>query len=121
MRASRRSVTYVQLLTDLKTPFFSDPAPLRLNRPEMTREALLAALDELKDPEFDRFKWHLTDERSHKHLSIAKTKLEHAERCDTVDLMIGVFTTELMVVTATRDILAKLQRNDLSRKLKKRG
>ncbi|XP_074539234.1 NACHT, LRR and PYD domains-containing protein 6-like [Halichoeres trimaculatus] len=85
----------------------------------MTKEALLATLDELKEPEFRRFKFFLRDDRIPKELVIPKNKLQDAGRCDTVDLMIEVYTTTEAVEMA-QEILSKLQRNDLAQKLEHR-
>uniref|UniRef100_A0A665SUL8 Pyrin domain-containing protein n=1 Tax=Echeneis naucrates TaxID=173247 RepID=A0A665SUL8_ECHNA len=57
----------------------------------MTSQVLLAALDDLRRDEFQRFKWHLAQGDS-ADTSIPTGRLEDAERWTVVDLMEQTFT-----------------------------
>ncbi|XP_068444761.1 NACHT, LRR and PYD domains-containing protein 3-like [Clinocottus analis] len=78
----------------------------------MTKQALLNALEELGQVDFQRFKWYLEDERHKDSSTIPKSKLENAEMWDTVDLMIQIYTLP-GAVEVTYQLLKKINRNDL--------
>lgn len=78
---------------------------------------LLNALEDLRDHEFKDFRWYLQQadivEPFH---TIKVSKLERAERRDTVDLMVNAYKPHgaLMV---TKKVLEKIYRNDLVQRL----
>ncbi|XP_071328348.1 NACHT, LRR and PYD domains-containing protein 3-like [Trachinotus anak] len=79
----------------------------------MVSQVLLDVLDDLRNDEFQKFKWHLQQGiGSEGHPAIPKGKLEDAERWRTVDLMEQTYTTP-EAVEVTRRILKKINRNDL--------
>ncbi|XP_029372976.1 NACHT, LRR and PYD domains-containing protein 12-like [Echeneis naucrates] len=77
----------------------------------MTSQVLLAALDDLRRDEFQRFKWHLAQGDS-ADTSIPTGRLEDAERWTVVDLMEQTFTA-LDAVNVAKRILKEIKRNDL--------
>ncbi|CAJ1054129.1 NACHT%2C LRR and PYD domains-containing protein 6-like [Xyrichtys novacula] len=98
---------------DLRGNTAADP------RAEMVKGALLEILDEMDDKNFDRFKFYLRDDRLSDEYVIAKSKLKKASRCETVDLMVEVFTLEHVAGVAS-DILQMIKRNDLAMKLEEK-
>lgn len=83
----------------------------------MTREDLLKTLEDLRDQEFQDFKWYLQQpEVLTGHQTIKASKLEKAERRDTVDLMVQ--TCKLRgALMVTRKVLGRINRNDLVQSL----
>uniref|UniRef100_A0A3B3WUA6 NACHT domain-containing protein n=1 Tax=Poecilia mexicana TaxID=48701 RepID=A0A3B3WUA6_9TELE len=79
-------------------------------------EKLAGILDDIVDDEFRRFKWLLEKETWNGMESIKSSKLEKAERCDVVDLMVQKyqFAGAVMVMGI---IMEKINRNDLVKKL----
>ncbi|XP_030014307.1 uncharacterized protein LOC115435834 [Sphaeramia orbicularis] len=77
------------------------------------KESLLKILVNLIDGDFKMFKWFLTIEE----LPIPVSKLENADRMDTVDLMVQVYYTNTQSVTVR--VLEKMDRTDLVKKLSK--
>lgn len=73
----------------------------------MTPEKLLNTLENLKDKEFKKFKWHLKG-----YNVIKECKLDEAGRCDTVDLMVKAYKPS-GAWEMTEEILGKIPRNDL--------
>lgn len=67
---------------------------------------ILKTLDQLGQDEFERFKWFL------EYKGIAKSNLEHANRQQTVTVMVQNFRlSEALQVTNT--LLKEISRNDL--------
>uniref|UniRef100_A0A8P4GUP5 NACHT domain-containing protein n=1 Tax=Dicentrarchus labrax TaxID=13489 RepID=A0A8P4GUP5_DICLA len=79
----------------------------------MTAEDLLNTLGDLKDEEFNMFKWYL---KQHDILEGYKLKLEKAERWDTVDLMVNAFNLD-RALKVTKKVLERIKRNDLVQSL----
>ncbi|XP_067436673.1 NACHT, LRR and PYD domains-containing protein 14-like isoform X8 [Thunnus thynnus] len=88
----------------------------RLARAKMMRSDLLNILDDLRDNEFDNFKWHLKDEKVGDIPPIKENPLSKAERRDTVDLMVQKYEFA-GAVEVLKSILKTISRNDLVRKL----
>ncbi|XP_067436667.1 NACHT, LRR and PYD domains-containing protein 14-like isoform X4 [Thunnus thynnus] len=82
----------------------------------MMRSDLLNILDDLRDNEFDNFKWHLKDEKVGDIPPIKENPLSKAERRDTVDLMVQKYEFA-GAVEVLKSILKTISRNDLVRKL----
>ncbi|XP_036964167.1 NLR family CARD domain-containing protein 3-like [Acanthopagrus latus] len=83
----------------------------------MTPEDIFNTLEDLKVDEFKDFKWYLKlPDILEGYQPIKQSRLETAERRDTVDLMVNTFTLDgaLMV---TKKILEKIKRNDLVQSL----
>ncbi|XP_051280590.1 NACHT, LRR and PYD domains-containing protein 12-like isoform X2 [Dicentrarchus labrax] len=83
----------------------------------MTADDLLKTLEDLTDEEFKKFKWYLKQPGILEGYQTIKTsKLEKAERLDTLDLMLNTFKPHgaLMV---TNNLLKKIPRNDLVQSL----
>lgn len=70
------------------------------------KSEILKTLDELGQDEFERFKWHLQDK------GIAKSNLEHANRQQTVTLMVQTFRLG-GALKMTNTLLEEISRNDL--------
>ncbi|XP_067446610.1 NACHT, LRR and PYD domains-containing protein 12-like isoform X2 [Thunnus thynnus] len=82
----------------------------------MTATDILNILDDLRDNDFERFKWFLKNEKVGNIAPIKENPLSKAERQDVVDLMVQKY--ELAgAVEVIRSILKKISRNDLVRKL----
>ncbi|XP_030011507.1 LIM domain only protein 7-like isoform X2 [Sphaeramia orbicularis] len=77
------------------------------------KESLLKILKHLIHDEFKEFKWFLTIEE----LPIPVSRLENAERTDTVDLMVQTYYTDTQRVAVR--VLEKMNRTDLVKKLSK--
>lgn len=78
---------------------------------------LLNALEDLRDHEFKDFRWYLQQpDIVEPYHTIKVSKLERAERRDTVDLMVNAYKPHgaLMV---TKKVLEKIYRNDLVQRL----
>eukprot|EP00064_Thunnus_orientalis_P009155 superscaffoldBa00001146_g9178 len=83
----------------------------------MTAVDLLDILDDLGEEEFERFRWSLLQVESPKGFpNIKKGRLEKANKCDTVDLLVQTY--ELPgAVEVTKKVLKKIPRNDLVQRL----
>ena len=83
----------------------------------MTAVDLLDILDDLGEEEFERFQWILLQVESPKGFpTIKKSRLEKANKCDTVDLLVQTY--ELPgAVEVTKKVLKKIPRNDLVQRL----
>ncbi|XP_053193572.1 NACHT, LRR and PYD domains-containing protein 12-like [Scomber japonicus] len=79
----------------------------------MTKENLLNTLEELREKEFEDFKWFLKDES---HQAIKASRLENAERRHTVDLMVQTYQLP-GAVEVTKKLLKKINRNDVLQSL----
>uniref|UniRef100_A0A673C9W2 Pyrin domain-containing protein n=1 Tax=Sphaeramia orbicularis TaxID=375764 RepID=A0A673C9W2_9TELE len=77
------------------------------------KESLLKIPENLVDGDFKKFKWLLKNEKP----SIPVSKLERADRMDTVDLMVQTYYTNTQKVTVR--VLEKMDRTDLVKKLSK--
>ncbi|XP_070701424.1 E3 ubiquitin-protein ligase TRIM39-like [Pempheris klunzingeri] len=83
----------------------------------MTSEDLLNTLEELRDDEFKKFKWYLQQsDILQGYQTITKSKLERAERLDTVDLMVQTYELD-GALKVTKMILEKIPRKDLVQSL----
>lgn len=83
----------------------------------MLAEELLKTLEDLRDGEFKDFKWYLQQpDVLEGHYTIKVSKLERAERRDTVDLMVQTCGCH-GAVEVTRKVLEKINRNDLLQSL----
>ncbi|XP_032364150.1 NACHT, LRR and PYD domains-containing protein 12 isoform X2 [Etheostoma spectabile] len=83
----------------------------------MTAEDLLNTLDDLKEDEFKKFKWYLQQpELLEGYPSIKVSKLETADRQDTVDVMVKTFHLH-GALKVTKKILEKINRRDLVQNL----
>lgn len=77
---------------------------------------LLAALDDLADEEFKRFKWFLVQtDILEGFLPISKSQLQNADRMDTVDEIIDTYNKNAMKVTIK--VLKMIKKNDLVQRL----
>eukprot|EP00064_Thunnus_orientalis_P018574 superscaffoldBa00004325_g18675 len=82
----------------------------------MTATDILNILDDLRDNDFERFKWFLKNEKVGNIAPIKENPLSKAERQDVVDLMVQKYEFA-GAVEVIRSILKKISRNDLVRKL----
>ncbi|XP_031719135.1 NACHT, LRR and PYD domains-containing protein 3-like isoform X1 [Anarrhichthys ocellatus] len=83
----------------------------------MTSEDLLNTLEELRDSEFKDFNWYLQQPDILEGCqSVKVSKLEKAERRDTVDLMVNTFKVN-GALKVTKKVLEKINRNDLVQSL----
>ncbi|XP_031724050.1 neoverrucotoxin subunit alpha-like [Anarrhichthys ocellatus] len=83
----------------------------------MTAVDLLKTLKDLKEDEFKEFIWYLKDRDSMKpYQAIKESKLEKANRQDTVDLMVKTFELH-GALDITRKVLQEIPRNDLLQSL----
>ncbi len=82
-----------------------------------TKTAILDALQELKEAEFKELKWHLSNGGTPDN--IPRGKLEKADHCDVVSLMVqqyrGSDAGEIAV-----SILRKIKQNELADQLKRK-
>lgn len=77
-------------------------------------ELLLRALKDLGDNELKEFKWYLQkSEVLERFPVIPKSRLDKADRTDTVDQMLQTYCENTLEVT--KKVLRKLDRNDLVR------
>ncbi|XP_067441993.1 E3 ubiquitin-protein ligase TRIM21-like [Thunnus thynnus] len=82
-----------------------------------TKEDLLNTLEDLKDEEFKKFKWFLEQpDILEDHQAIKASRLEKAERRDTVDLMVQTYQLP-GAAKVTKKLLKKINRNDLLQSL----
>uniref|UniRef100_A0A8C9XEM9 Pyrin domain-containing protein n=1 Tax=Sander lucioperca TaxID=283035 RepID=A0A8C9XEM9_SANLU len=80
------------------------------------KEGLLKTLDDLADEEFKKFKLFLQQpEILGTSQAIPKNQLENADRLDTVDKIIQTFSHQSVEVV--KEVLKKINRNDLVEKL----
>ncbi|XP_039662880.1 NACHT, LRR and PYD domains-containing protein 12-like [Perca fluviatilis] len=78
---------------------------------------LFNTLEHLKEDEFKQFKWYLQQQDILEgYQSIKVTKLEKAERQDTVDVMVKTFHLH-GALKVTKKVLEKINRNDLVQSL----
>ncbi|KAM4583612.1 NLR family CARD domain-containing protein 3-like isoform 3-T5 [Odontesthes bonariensis] len=83
----------------------------------MTPEDILNTLEDLGDEEFCKFKWFLQQADSLGGLpAVKKSRLETANRSDTVDLMVQTYRLP-GAVEVTRKVLERINRNDLLQSL----
>lgn len=79
----------------------------------MTPVELLDTLQNLKNEEFEKFKWHLKQPGNlNGYDAIKECKLEKANMCYTVDLMVETYGLS-GAWEMTMEILGKIPRNDL--------
>ncbi|XP_071378736.1 protein NLRC3-like [Centroberyx affinis] len=80
------------------------------------KEKLLDTLEDLRDEEFKKFKWFLPQAEIPKGFpAIKKSRLEKADRQDTVDQMVQTYNQHSLEVT--KKVLMKINRNDLVQSL----
>ncbi|XP_062415703.1 NACHT, LRR and PYD domains-containing protein 3-like isoform X2 [Pungitius pungitius] len=85
---------------------------------EKVKKDILYTLEELKEEEFERFKWHLKNNPSPGDpRSIPPCDLQKADRMDTVDLMVLCYDTDSVQVAVK--VLEEMQKNNLAEKLSK--
>ncbi|XP_035856486.1 NACHT, LRR and PYD domains-containing protein 12-like [Sander lucioperca] len=83
----------------------------------MKKEDLFNTLQDLKEDEFELFKWFLQQQDILEgYQSIKVSKLENAERQDTVDVMVKTFHLH-GALKVTKKVLEKINRNDLVQSL----
>ncbi|XP_042255449.1 NLR family CARD domain-containing protein 3-like [Thunnus maccoyii] len=82
----------------------------------MTETDLLDILDDLKDDDFENFKWFLKYEKVGDTPPIKESKLSKAKRQDVVDLVVQKYEFA-GAVEVIKCILKKINRNDLVRKM----
>ncbi|KAM8772720.1 NACHT, LRR and PYD domains-containing protein 3-like isoform 1-T3 [Acanthopagrus schlegelii] len=83
----------------------------------MTPEDIFNTLEDLKVDEFKDFKWYLKlPDILEGYQPMKQSRLETAERRDTVDLMVNTFTLD-GALKVTKKILEKIKRNDLVQSL----
>ncbi|KAJ7987782.1 hypothetical protein DPEC_G00330080 [Dallia pectoralis] len=80
-------------------------------------ERLLSTLEELPGKDMKRFQWYLTQNIPDGFSQIPKCDLENADRQDTVDKMVNTYGQD-GAVNISRDILMKMNWNDLANTLK---
>ncbi|KAM9745957.1 protein NLRC3-like isoform 2-T2 [Menidia menidia] len=81
-------------------------------RRKTTRKVLLRTLEDLKNQEFEDFKWHLTLRGGLEDFPyIPKSKLENLDRKGTVDLMVNTYC--IYTVKVTKMILVEINMNNL--------
>ncbi len=79
----------------------------------MTSEDLLNTLMDLREEEFKDFKWYLQQPVIlQSYQTIKVSKLEAAERRETVDLMVNIYKLH-GALKVTKKVLEKINRNDL--------
>lgn len=96
----------------------SQPPLQPLPEAKMTEMDLINILDNLKDDEFENFKWYLKNEKVDNIQPIKVHQLSKAERRDAVDLMVQKYEFD-GAVEVMRSILKKISRNDLVKTLPK--
>ncbi|KAM6952924.1 NLR family CARD domain-containing protein 3-like [Lycodopsis pacificus] len=83
-----------------------------------TPKELLDTLEELGDVQFKKFKWFLQKQEYLEDFpTIPKSRLENADRMDTVDQMVEKYSRDTMKVT--RIVLVKMRENVLEKSLSK--
>ncbi|XP_034722422.1 zinc finger protein RFP-like [Etheostoma cragini] len=86
----------------------------------MTAMDLFNTLENLKEEEFSKFKWQLQQEVLEGFQPIKVSKLENAERQDTVDVMVSTYQLE-GALTVAKKVLENIDRNDLVQSLPDTG
>ncbi|XP_062414912.1 NACHT, LRR and PYD domains-containing protein 3-like isoform X2 [Pungitius pungitius] len=85
---------------------------------EKVKKDLFKILEELKEEDFQQFKWYLENHPSPEDpRSIPPCDLEKANRMNTVDLIVRCYDTDLVQVTMK--VLEEMKMNDLAKKLSK--
>ncbi|XP_049428143.1 E3 ubiquitin-protein ligase TRIM39-like isoform X2 [Epinephelus fuscoguttatus] len=83
----------------------------------MMTEDLLKTLEDLRNDEFETFKWYLQQrDILEGYQAIKVSKLEKAERRDTVNVMVSSYTLD-GALKVTKKVLEKINRNDLVQSL----
>ncbi|XP_051798253.1 NLR family CARD domain-containing protein 3-like [Acanthochromis polyacanthus] len=81
------------------------------------KEILLESLEELGKEEFDKFKWYLNQEGVLEDFkSIPKSRLEEANRVNSVDQMVQIYGTT-NAIKVTKKVLIKMDKIELVRKI----
>ncbi|KAG7218697.1 hypothetical protein INR49_019778 [Caranx melampygus] len=75
-----------------------------------TKQKIFQTLEELRDEEFDKFRWYLCIATS-----IPRSHLDNANRCETVDRIVENYNQQS--VEMVKNILKKINKNDLVEKL----
>uniref|UniRef100_UPI003AAF613C NLR family CARD domain-containing protein 3-like isoform X2 n=1 Tax=Centroberyx gerrardi TaxID=166262 RepID=UPI003AAF613C len=82
----------------------------------IVKELLLETLNDLGDEDFKSFRWFLQqDDILEGFPAIPKSRLEKADRLDTVDQMVQTYSENTLEVT--KKVLMKINRNDLEQSL----
>lgn len=81
------------------------------------KEILLGTLKDLGRDDFEEFKWHLKNGSVEGLPAIPESELENAERTNIVDLMFDTYSINTFEVT--KNLLGRLNRNDLLENLNK--
>ncbi|XP_077942522.1 protein NLRC3-like isoform X2 [Gasterosteus aculeatus] len=85
---------------------------------EKVKKDILKTLEQLKEEDFQRFKWYLKNDSSPEDpRSIPPCDLQNADRMKTVDLMVRCYHTDSVQVAVK--VLEEMQMNDLAEKLSK--
>uniref|UniRef100_G3NAK4 Pyrin domain-containing protein n=1 Tax=Gasterosteus aculeatus TaxID=69293 RepID=G3NAK4_GASAC len=85
---------------------------------EKVKKNIFKILKELKEKDFEEFKWHLENHRSPEDLgSIPRSDLENKNRENTVDLMEQCYGTNSVQVAVK--VLIEMKNNNLAEKLSK--
>lgn len=80
------------------------------------KEVLLGTLEDLEDTDFKKFKWLLQQpEVLDGFPAIPRSRLENADRVDTVDQMVQTYS--INTIKVARKALGKINQNDLVRNL----
>lgn len=80
------------------------------------KQILLGTLEDLGEDDFKKFKWLLQQEGVLEGFpAIRKSRLEKANRMETVDQMMQTY--HINMIKVTRIVLKKIDRNDLLEKL----
>ncbi|XP_039669475.1 E3 ubiquitin-protein ligase TRIM21-like [Perca fluviatilis] len=82
----------------------------------MTAVDLFNTLEDLKEEEFKKFKWCLQQDILEGYQSIKVSKLENAERQDTVDVLVNTYQLQ-GALKVTKKVLEMIKRNDLVQSL----
>ncbi|XP_045907284.1 stonustoxin subunit alpha-like [Micropterus dolomieu] len=82
----------------------------------MTSVDLLNTLEDLSDEEFKKFKWSLKQPVLEGYQPVKASKLEKADRPDTVDLMLNTYKPD-GALKVTKKVLEEIPRNDLVQSL----
>ncbi|KAL7403681.1 hypothetical protein ABVT39_003719 [Epinephelus coioides] len=83
----------------------------------MTAEDILNALEDLTEDDFKNFKWYLQQpDILGGYQAIKVSKLEKAERWDTVNVMVNTYKPD-GALKVTKKVLEKINRNDLVQSL----
>eukprot|EP00064_Thunnus_orientalis_P022547 superscaffoldBa00007686_g22749 len=79
-------------------------------------KVLLECLEDLRADDFKKFKWYLCQRGELEGFkTIPQSRLENADRMDTVDLMVKNYC--INTIKVTRMVLGKINRNDLLERL----